>query len=113
MTKIDIKEEATDEGGGAASEENKMSEREGVSNESGYFEDDDESGGGLNQEDSIEIIFDKNASNNNSGDSGQAGRQCRVLISIFPFRVTTDCDCREQFSITVALTAACTVVTFY
>ena len=118
MTKIDIKESeggGDGGGGGPAAEENKMSDknREGVSNESGYFEDDDESGGGLNQEDSIEIIFDKNASNNNSGDSGQAGRQCRVLISIFPFRVTTDCDCREQFSITVALTAACTVVTFY
>ena len=76
MTKIDIKEtEAGEEGGGTATEENKMSEREGVSNESGYFEDDDESGTGLNQEDSIEIIFDKNASNNNSANSvDQTGR---------------------------------------
>ena len=46
--------------------------REGVSNESGYFEDED----GLQREDSIEIIFDKNASNNNSGQSaGQSGRK--------------------------------------
>merc|ERR1719350_1265030 len=39
--------------------------REGVSNESGYFEDED----AVQREDSIEIIFDKNASNNNSGQS--------------------------------------------
>ena len=76
MTKIDIKET---EGGGTNPEiiDNKMSDknREGVSNESGYFEDDDESGAGLNQEDSIEIIFDKNASNNNSANSSDsAGR---------------------------------------
>ena len=58
-----------------------MSEREGVSNESGYFEDDDESGSGLNQEDSIEIIFDKNASNNNSAD--QTGRRRRVSCCYF------------------------------
>ena len=46
--------------------------REGVSNESGYFEDED----GLQREDSIEIIFDKNASNNNSGQSaGQSGKK--------------------------------------
>jgi len=47
--------------------------REGISNESGYFEDDDEQGA-LQEEDSIEIIFDKNASNNNSGNkSGKSG----------------------------------------
>ena len=40
--------------------------REGVSNESGYFEDEEEAG--AQREDSIEIIFDKNASNNNSGN---------------------------------------------
>ena len=46
--------------------------REGVSNESGYFEDED----AVQREDSIEIIFDKNASNNNSGQSaGQSGRK--------------------------------------
>ena len=40
--------------------------REGASNESGYFEG-DESHGSLQEEQlSIEIIFDKNASNNNS-----------------------------------------------
>ena len=54
--------------------------REGVSNESGYFEDDDEQGG-LQEEDSIEIIFDKNASNNNSGtQSGKSGRQALTQI---------------------------------
>ena len=50
--------------------------REGVSNESGYFEDEEEAG--AQREDSIEIIFDKNASNNNSGQSGggpQSGRK--------------------------------------
>ena len=45
--------------------------REGVSNESGYFEDDEETSS-LQQEDSIEIIFDKNASNNNTGQSSEA-----------------------------------------
>ena len=84
MTKIDIKE--TDGGGSPVTEENKSDKnREGVSNESGYFEDDDETGAGLSQEDSIEIIFDKNASNNNSANSSdQAGRRCRVFIIYFP-----------------------------
>lgn len=85
MTKIDIKET---EGGGTNPEiiDNKMSDknREGVSNESGYFEDDDESGAGLNQEDSIEIIFDKNASNNNSANSSDSAEcgldQCRDVL---------------------------------
>ena len=49
--------------------------REGVSNESGYFEDEEESG--AQREDSIEIIFDKNASNNNSGQSGGAAQSGR------------------------------------
>ena len=52
--------------------------REGVSNESGYFEDEEEAGTGAGgqREDSIEIIFDKNASNNNSGQSAsQSGRK--------------------------------------
>ena len=60
----------------AAMDQSKNSDknREGVSNESGYFEDDEESSS-LQQEDSIEIIFDKNASNNNSGQSSsQTGR---------------------------------------
>ena len=88
MTKIDIKE--TEGGGNPVSDksnpeiiDNKMSDknREGVSNESGYFEDDDESGAGLNQEDSIEIIFDKNASNNNSASSSDpAGMWCVMLL---------------------------------
>jgi hypothetical protein len=57
--------------------------REGVSNESGYFEDDDEQGA-LQEEDSIEIIFDKNASNNNSGNkSGKSGRQPHVYDQVF------------------------------
>ena len=52
--------------------------REGVSNESGYFEDDDEQCA-LQEEDSIEIIFDKNASNNNSGNkSGKSGKRCHT-----------------------------------
>ena len=91
MTKIDIKE--TEGGGNPVSDksnpemsDNKMSDKnrergEGVSNESGYFEDDDESGAGLNQEDSIEIIFDKNASNNNSASSSDpAGMWCVMLL---------------------------------
>ena len=86
MTKIDIKE--TEGGGNPVSDlsnpemiDNKMSDknREGVSNESGYFEDDDESGAGLNQEDSIEIIFDKNASNNNSASSSDPAGMCGVM----------------------------------
>ena len=57
--------------------------REGVSNESGYFEDDDDQGA-LQQEDSIEIIFDKNASNNNSGNkSGKSGRQLHIYDQVF------------------------------
>ena len=50
--------------------------REGVSNESGYFEDEEEAG--AQREDSIEIIFDKNASNNNSGNKAaeKTGRNC-------------------------------------
>ena len=69
----------------AAMDQNKNSDknREGVSNESGYFEDDEESSS-LQQEDSIEIIFDKNASNNNSGQSSsQTGR---TSINIITFR---------------------------
>ena len=90
MTKIDIKE--TEGGGSPVSDksvpemmDNKMSDknREGVSNESGYFEDDEESGSGLNQEDSIEIIFDKNASNNNSASSTDpTGRWCHDTVFI-------------------------------
>ena len=55
---------------------NGPSNREGVSNESGYFEDEEE--GGEVRENSIEIIFDKNASNNNSGNkaSEKTGRNC-------------------------------------
>ena len=53
--------------------------REGVSNESGYFEDEEESSS-IQHEDSIEIIFDKNASNNNSGQSSaQTGRSFLLL----------------------------------
>ena len=53
--------------------------REGVSNESGYFEDED----AVQREDSIEIIFDKNASNNNSGQSaGQSGRKLFLYKTI-------------------------------
>ena len=55
--------------------------REGVSNESGYFEEDDESNG-LQQEDSIEIIFDKNASNNNSGQSSNPTGRPLYYITI-------------------------------
>lgn len=104
MTKIDIKE--TEGGGNPLSDksnpeiaiDNKMSDknREGVSNESGYFEDDDESGAGLNQEDSIEIIFDKNASNNNSASSSDpAGMLCHVMLffSLLPL-----CNMNDQMS---------------
>jgi len=84
MTKIDIKET---EGGETNPEiiDNKMSDknREGVSNESGYFEDDDESGAGLNQEDSIEIIFDKNASNNNSANSSDSAECGLTSVEMF------------------------------
>ena len=50
----------------ADSMSNDPSNRGGVSNESGYFEDEEE--GSEVRENSIEIIFDKNASNNNSGN---------------------------------------------
>ena len=58
---------------------NDPSKREGVSNESGYFEDEEE--GSEVRENSIEIIFDKNASNNNSGnkaasEGGKTGKNC-------------------------------------
>ena len=58
---------------------NGPSNREGVSNESGYFEDEEE--GSEVRENSIEIIFDKNASNNNSGnkaasEGGKTGKNC-------------------------------------
>ena len=46
-----------------------------LNSDSGYFEGEEE---GLKSEPSIEIIFDKNASNNNSGKSGgpsTSGRQ--------------------------------------
>ena len=43
--------------------------REGVSNESGYFEEEDE---GITEDDSIEIIFDKNATNNNCDKGSHA-----------------------------------------
>ena len=56
--------------------------REGVSNESGYFEDEEDSSS-LQHEDSIEIIFDKNASNNNSGQSSaQTGRNFIFLKNL-------------------------------
>ena len=104
MTKIDIKESEGGGGGRAGSSkspsparreagiplkdpshdapaaeeaQNKNSDknREGVSNESGYFEDEEEAGASGTREDSIEIIFDKNASNNNSGQAAeQTGR---------------------------------------
>ena len=55
---------------------NGPSNREGVSNESGYFEDEEE--GSEVRENSIEIIFDKNASNNNSGNKAaeKTGKNC-------------------------------------
>ena len=58
---------------------NDPSKREGVSNESGYFEGEEE--GSEVRENSIEIIFDKNASNNNSGnkaasEGGKTGKNC-------------------------------------
>jgi len=43
--------------------------REGASNESGYFEGEEDSGALQEEQLSIEIIFDKNASNNNSKNS--------------------------------------------
>lgn len=56
--------------------------REGVSNESGYFEDEEE-GGELREENSIEIIFDKNATNNNLGnkaaESNKTGRNNAII----------------------------------
>ena len=89
MTKIEIEEGGVDRGAvrpqhksssparreagvadlaGSGQQQDQASDknREGVSNESGYFED-EESEDSLQQEDSIEIIFDKNASNNNTG----------------------------------------------
>ena len=62
----------------ADSMSNDPSNRGGVSNESGYFEDEEE--GSEVRENSIEIIFDKNASNNNSGnkasEGGKTGKNC-------------------------------------
>jgi len=55
----------------ADSMSNDPSNRGGVSNESGYFEDEEE--GSEVRENSIEIIFDKNASNNNSGNKASEG----------------------------------------
>ena len=114
MTKIDIKE--TEGGGNPVSDlsnpemiDNKMSDknREGVSNESGYFEDDDESGSGLNQEDSIEIIFDKNASNNNSASSSDPGgmlcQSCYILCLLLPLCNMND-QMRTEFSTRVLKT---------
>ena len=49
---------------------NDPSNRGGVSNESGYFEDEEEAG--EVRENSIEIIFDKNATNNNVGQDGKS-----------------------------------------
>ena len=61
---------------------NGPSNREGVSNESGYFEDEEE--GSEVRENSIEIIFDKNASNNNSGNkaSDKSGKNCVFCLSV-------------------------------
>ena len=113
MTKIDIKESEGGGGGRAGSSkspsparreagiplkdpshdapaaeeaQNKNSDknREGVSNESGYFEDEEEAGASGTREDSIEIIFDKNASNNNSGQAAeQTGRTWALFISAY------------------------------
>ena len=103
MTKIDIKEEMrgrsnsgkspsparrdagvtvtnnreTDHSANSDTDQTKNSDknREGVSNESGYFEEEEDQSA-LQDEDSIEIIFDKNATNNNSGNqSGKSGRR--------------------------------------
>ena len=72
---------------------NDPSNRGGVSNESGYFEDEEEAG--EVRENSIEIIFDKNASNNNSGnkatEGGKTGKICVLLPKIL-VRAAADVD---------------------
>lgn len=46
--------------------------RPGVSDESGYYEEEELRAASLQAEDSVEIIFDKNASNNNLGADGRS-----------------------------------------
>jgi hypothetical protein len=46
--------------------------RPGVSDESGYYEEEEQRAASLQAEDSVEIIFDKNASNNNLGADGRS-----------------------------------------
>ena len=72
-------------GAGANASSDSMNDpdkRVGISNESGYFED-EEDGGELREENSIEIIFDKNATNNNTGnkaaESSKTGKIFRFL----------------------------------
>ena len=55
-----------EEGGKDADKQNNGdTKRQGVSDESGYFEGEEEGDREIKEEDSVEIIFDKNASNNN------------------------------------------------
>ena len=46
--------------------------RPGVSDESGYYEEEEPVAASIQAEDSVEIIFDKNASNNNLGADGRS-----------------------------------------
>ncbi len=65
----------TGEGGG------ETAKRPGVSDESGFYEEDEAMAcaSSLQAEDSVEIIFDKNASNNNLGADGRSPNTGTVL----------------------------------
>ncbi len=57
--------------------------RPGVSDESGYFEEEELMAASLQAEDSVEIIFDKNATNNNLGPDGRSPNT-GIIFAIFP-----------------------------
>jgi len=62
--------ETAGDGGAACGE---TAKRPGVSDESGFYEEDESmASSSLQAEDSVEIIFDKNASNNNLGADGRS-----------------------------------------
>jgi hypothetical protein len=54
-----------------------------LNSDSGYFEGPEDQEGALQSEPSIEIIFDKNASNNNSGKSGEGNSTGRCFLVVF------------------------------
>jgi hypothetical protein len=77
MGRIDIQESQGPESHKSPSPVRKVHDKEGgtktesspLNSDSGYFEGEEEGGAVLQSEPSIEIIFDKNASNNNTGKS--------------------------------------------